>query len=205
MPIPRLPVDEPSGTAPADEAPTARGPLSGIPLRLIATGGTFDKVYDPIQGRLGFDRTQLETIVAHARLAGPLAIEVPLLRDSLEMDDSHRATILARCRVAPERSIVVVHGTDTMVETARVLGAAGLDATIVLTGAMVPYTVAGSDASFNLGHAIGCARSLPPGVWVAMNGITHRWDAVRKNRAQGLFEPLPADSDLNVYKLYPKT
>jgi L-asparaginase len=71
-----------------------------------------------------------------------------------------------------------------------VLGAAHLPATIVLTGAMVPFDVAGSDALFNLGHAVGCARSLPPGVWVAMNGLAHRWDRVRKNRAIGVFEAI---------------
>lgn len=164
--------------------------MTPAPLRLIATGGTFDKVYDPIRGQLAFDRTHLEAIAARARLAGPVAIEAPLLMDSLEMDDTHRATILACCRAATEPAIVVIHGTDTMVETARVLGAAALPATIVLTGAMVPYDIADSDALFNLGHAIGCARSLPPGVWVAMNGVAHRWDAVRKNRAQGVFEAI---------------
>ena len=157
-------------------------------LRLIATGGTFDKRYDPIAGALGFGPTHLEAIVRRARLAGPVAVESPMQIDSLEMTDAHRLRVLEACRASPEDRIVVVHGTDTMVETARVLGEAGLRKCVVLTGAMVPYDVADSDALFNLGFAAGCARALGDGVWIAMNGAVHRWDRVRKNRALGIFE-----------------
>lgn len=159
-------------------------------LRIITTGGTFDKHYDPIAGALGFDATHLDEILARARLAAPVAFEVAMLIDSLEMNDSHRARILAACRAAAEQQMVIIHGTDTMVETAAVLGAAALDKTIVLTGAMVPYEIAGSDALFNLGFAVACASHLPAGAWIAMNGVAHRWDAVRKNRALGIFEAI---------------
>ena len=157
-------------------------------LRILATGGTFDKHYDPIAGSLGFGKTHLDEVVRRARLVEPVAVEVVMLIDSLEMVDSHRQAILAACRAAPEPHLVIVHGTDTMVETAKVLGHADLPATVVLTGAMVPYEVAGSDALFNLGFAIGCAKALPRGVYVAMNGIARHWSDVRKNRELGVFE-----------------
>jgi L-asparaginase len=106
------------------------------------------------------------------------------------MGDAHRQQVLAACRAAPEQALVVVHGTDTMVETAALLGQAALPGTIVLTGAMVPFALADSDASFNLGAAIAFARSLPPGVWIAMNGVARPWSNVRKNRDRGVFEPI---------------
>jgi L-asparaginase len=107
------------------------------------------------------------------------------------MDDEGRAAIVARCRDAAERAIVVTHGTDTMVETARALAAAGLAGkTIVLTGAMVPYAFGSSDGLFNLGSALSFVQVLPPGVYVAMNGRHFKWDRVRKNRTTGVFEPV---------------
>lgn len=161
-------------------------------VRVIATGGTFDKRYDPIAGRLDFAETHLPQLLRIARPAMPVAVETAMLIDSLEMTDAHRARVLQACRAAPERAIVVVHGTDTMVETARALAAAALGKTVVLTGAMVPWTVADSDAAFNLGHAIACAQLLPSGTWVAMNGVARAWDDVCKNRALGRFESLGA-------------
>ena len=99
--------------------------------------------------------------------------------------------IVRRCRARAERSIVVTHGTDTMVETAAALAAGRLDdRTIVLTGAMVPYAFGSSDGLFNLGSALSFAQVLPPGVYVAMNGQHFRWNEVRKNRERGVFEPL---------------
>ncbi len=161
-----------------------------MPLRILATGGTFDKRYDSRTGELGFDESHLPCIVERARLAGEVRVQVVMLIDSLDMRDEHRREVLDACRAAPEESIVVVHGTDTMVETASVLGQARLDKTIVLTGAMVPFAVEDSDASFNLGAAVAFARCLGHGVWVAMNGVARPWSDVRKNRAAGVFESL---------------
>lgn len=157
-------------------------------LRLIATGGTFEKTYHPTTGKLGFDRSHLEDILARARIETPVTIEVVMLMDSLDMLDGHRQQILQACERAPEQQIVIVHGTDTMVETAAVLAAANLGRTIVLTGAMVPYSIKASDALFNLGYAAACAQHLAPGVWVAMNAVARPWDHVRKNRERGVFE-----------------
>jgi L-asparaginase len=112
-----------------------------------------------------------------------------MMIDSLDMDDEGRDAIVARCRAAGERAIVVTHGTDTMVETARALAAAGLGGkTIVLTGAMVPYAFGSSDGLFNLGSALSFVQVLPPGVYVAMNGRHFEWNQVRKNRETGVFE-----------------
>ncbi len=162
-------------------------------LRLFACGGTFDKRYDPIRGELVFADSQLPALVTRARLTVPVAVETLMQIDSLDMQDADRERVLAACRAAVEPAIVVVHGTDTMPETARVLGPglAGGGKTVVLTGAMVPYAIADSDALFNLGFACACAQTLPAGVWVAMNGRVHRADAVRKNREAGVFEAAP--------------
>jgi L-asparaginase len=159
-------------------------------LRIIATGGTFDKHYDEIAGALTFNETHLAAVIQRARITVPVVLEVSMLIDSLAMDDMHRQTILSACERAPESSVVIIHGTDTMPETAQVLGAAFLNKTIVLTGAMIPYEIANSDALFNFGYAIGAAQLLPHGVYVAMNGQVFAWDAVRKDKAAGVFVAL---------------
>ncbi|MBC7861236.1 MAG: asparaginase [Burkholderiaceae bacterium] len=159
-------------------------------LRIVATGGTFDKHYNELNGTLGFQDSHLPAALARARLTLAVTLEQLPLLDSLDMVDADRARVLAACRAAPEAAIVIVHGTDTMRETAAVLGAAGLDKTIVFTGAMIPYEIAHSDALFNLGLACGVAQTLPAGVYVAMNGKIFPWDKVHKNRAAGVFQPL---------------
>jgi L-asparaginase len=108
--------------------------------------------------------------------------------DSLDMNNTHRAQILSACERSAEHKIVIIHGTDTLRETAQVLGQAGLQKTIVLTGAMVPYRVASSDALFNLGFAVAVAQLNAPGVFVAMNGRVFSWDMVRNNKTDGIFE-----------------
>lgn len=159
-------------------------------LRILATGGTFDKHYNELNGVLGFSDSHLPAAIARARITVPVALEQLPLLDSLDMGDADRARILASCAAAPEKAIVIVHGTDTMPATAAVLGAAGLDRTVVLTGAMIPYEIDNSDALFNLGFACAAAQILPAGVYVAMNGQIFAWDNVQKNRAAGVFQPL---------------
>ena len=157
-------------------------------LRIIVTGGTFDKHYDAIKGELTFKNSHLPAILEQARVTVPVAIEVNQLIDSLQMNDGHRQSVLAACRAAPEASLVVVHGTDTMVETAQVVGRASLAKSVVFTGAMVPYSVQGSDALFNLGFALAMAQALPHGAYVAMNGRVFPWTNVRKDKSGGRFE-----------------
>jgi len=156
-------------------------------LRILATGGTFDKHYDEIAGKLSFADSHLPEVIRRARLTVPVELDICMLMDSLDMDDSHRQTILAACQASSEKAIVIIHGTDTMRETAEVLGAANLGKTIVFTGAMIPYEIANSDALFNLGFACAAAQLLPPGVHVAMNGKVFPWNDVQKNRTAGVF------------------
>ncbi len=162
-------------------------------IRILVTGGTFDKEYDELTGRLFFRDTHVEEMLRRGRARLDLAIDTVMMIDSLEMDDAGRAAIVARCRDAAERAIVITHGTDTMVETAAAIasglfGSPRIDKTVVLTGAMVPYAFGSSDGLFNLGSALSFVQILPPGVYVAMNGRHFPWDAVRKNKQTGVFE-----------------
>jgi L-asparaginase len=157
-------------------------------LRVIATGGTFDKTYDPLSGELIFSESCIPEVLMHARLANEISFQPLLALDSLDMQDSHREKILDACRASTEQQIVIIHGTDTMDATAEVLGKAALSHTIVLTGAMVPQRVKNSDAQFNLGFAFAAAKLLPSGVYVAMNAQIFNWNEVKKNRAIGKFE-----------------
>jgi L-asparaginase len=163
-------------------------------IRVLITGGTFDKEYDELTGRLYFRDTHLPEMLERGRSGVEVEIEQLLLIDSLDMTDADRLRILACCRSAPEERIVVTHGTDTMVETAGLLarGLTGTGKTVVLTGAMVPYAFGSSDGLFNLGSALSFVQSLPVGVYIAMNGKSFPWDDVRKNRDAGVFERLNA-------------
>jgi len=159
-------------------------------LRVFVTGGTFDKTYDEIHGRLSFGDTHVPEMLTLGRSRVELTVETLMMIDSLEMTDIERERIVARCAECLERRIVVTHGTDTMVETAAYLARHVPGKTIVLTGAMVPYAFGSSDGLFNLGSALSFVQVLPPGVYVAMNGTHFAWDRVRKNRALGIFEAL---------------
>ena len=158
-------------------------------IRILVTGGTFDKEYDELTGRLFFRETHLPDMLRRGRSRVDVAIETVMMVDSLDLDDDGRNRIVERARGCGEPAIVITHGTDTMVQTARVLAAVGLDRkTIVLTGAMVPYAFGSSDGLFNLGSALSFAQVLPAGVYVAMNGQHFPWNGVRKNTATGYFE-----------------
>ena len=163
-------------------------------IRLIVTGGTFDKHYDELNGQLTFRDTHLPEILQAARMSEPIEVEINQLVDSLDMGPEDRQRVLESCRRAPEERIIVTHGTDTMAETAKVLGEAGLQKTVVLTGAMVPYAVLRSDAVFNFGFSVAAVQLLPAGVYVAMNGRVFPWDDVRKNKAEGKFERAGSDA-----------
>jgi L-asparaginase len=157
-------------------------------IRVFITGGTFDKTYDEISGRLLFADTHIHEMLQLGRCRLDLAVRTLMMVDSLDMTDADRRLVLENCRGAAEERILVTHGTDTMTDTARVLGEARLPKTIVLTGAMVPYAFGSSDGLFNLGSALSFVQARPPGVFVAMNGRCLPWDDVVKNRALGIFE-----------------
>ena len=162
-------------------------------LRIFVTGGTFDKEYDELTGSLRFNATHLPEMLRRGRCMVDVSVDVLMMLDSLDMTATHRQEILEACRRCTEQQLVITHGTDTMTDTAQVLAAAGLGKTIVLTGAMVPYTFGSSDGLFNLGSALSFAQALPPGVYVAMNGRCFSADRVRKNREVGVFEELGSD------------
>jgi len=158
-------------------------------IRVLVTGGTFDKEYDELTGRLYFLETHVPEMLRRGRCRLDVTLETVMMIDSLELDDAGRAHIVERARTSRETAIVVTHGTDTMVQTAGALASAKLDGkTIVLTGAMVPYAFGSSDGLFNLGSALSFVQVLPPGVYVAMNGQHFPWNAVRKNTQTGVFE-----------------
>jgi L-asparaginase len=159
-------------------------------VRILVTGGTFDKEYDEISGSLYFQDTHLPEMLKLGRCRLDTEIEVVRMVDSLEMTAADRAEILDRCRKAPESRLVVTHGTDTMVDTARVLARGISGKTVVLTGAMIPWAFGSSDGLFNLGSALSFAQALPAGIYIAMNGRCFAWDKVRKNRRLGVFEPV---------------
>jgi L-asparaginase len=158
------------------------------PVRVFVAGGTFDKEYDELTGTLHFHETHLPEMLQRGRCMLDVSVEVLMMIDSLEMNQSHRQQIVTACRNAAEPCLVITHGTDTMSETGQVLAAAGIDKTIVLTGAMVPYAFGSSDGLFNLGSALSFVQALPHGVYVAMNGRCFEAARVRKNRDVGVFE-----------------
>lgn len=159
-------------------------------IRVFVTGGTFDKEYNEIDGTLYFKDSHINELLALGRCKQDVISTTLMMVDSLEMTEQDRQTILDNCRRCQEQQIIITHGTDTMVETAKVLGASKLPKTIVLTGAMIPFKFGSSDGLFNMGCAIGFVQALPPGVYVAMNGRVFNWDNVRKNRKRGEFEEL---------------
>ncbi|MCD6025880.1 MAG: putative Asparaginase/glutaminase [Solimicrobium sp.] len=157
-------------------------------LRILITGGTFDKHYDELAGKLIFANSHLFSALARGRVTLPTQLEIVTMVDSLDMNDEDRAFIRLACQRAEETALVIIHGTDTMCKTAHFLGNAMLAKTIILTGALIPYEVANSDALFNLGFACGVAQTLPHGVYIAMNGQIFHWDKVKKNPLTGVFE-----------------
>ena len=156
-------------------------------IRIFVTGGTFDKTYDEIGGRLAFGDTHLPEMLRLGRSRVGVSVRTLMMIDSLDMTDADRDVIVRNCAQCAEARIVVTHGTDTMVETGRALSAVA-GKTIVLTGAMIPYAFGSSDGLFNLGSALSFVQVLPTGIYVAMNGRYFHWERVRKNRETGTFD-----------------
>jgi L-asparaginase len=159
-------------------------------IRIFITGGTFDKEYNELTGKLNFNDSNLPQLLEMGRCKVDAEIRTLMMVDSLEMTDNDRELIVHQCMQCEENQIVITHGTDTMSETAKMLGDKIKNKTIVLTGAMIPIAFGSSDGLFNLGGAIAFAQALPHGVYVAMNGRYFKFDNVRKNKQTGLFEEL---------------
>lgn len=163
-------------------------------IRIFVTGGTFDKEYNELSGDLFFKNSHVAEMLSLGRSRVQVDIRTLMMVDSTTIDDDDRELIAYHCLKTREDRIVVTHGTDTMVETAKHIAEKlkGSEPekmkTIVLTGAMVPYTFGSSDGLFNMGSALAYVQILPPGVYIAMNGRYFDWHKVRKNKRIGEFE-----------------
>lgn len=161
-------------------------------IQIFVTGGTFDKQYNYLSGGLYFEESHLPQMLDRGRNTNQTSMRTLMMVDSLDMKDEHRAVIALNCQEAETDKIIITHGTDRMVETAKYLAEKNIsEKTIVLTGAMVPYAFGtSSDGFFNLGSAMAFVQLLEPGVYVVMNGRYFAWDKVRKNTDTGYFEEI---------------
>ncbi len=161
-------------------------------IKILVTGGTFDKEYNEKDGSLLFNKTHVFEMLNAGRCKVDVSVRTVMLIDSLDMTETDRLVIRDYCMDSEEQRIVITHGTDMMVETAKVLGSTSelKKKTIVLTGAMVPYTFGSSDGLFNLGSAIAFSQTLQAGVYISMNGRALPYDNVKKNKETGEFEML---------------
>ena len=159
-------------------------------IKIFVTGGTFDKDYDEKNGRLYFKKTHMNEILALGRSKVEVGVETLMMLDSLDMKEKDRELIVEKCTAAFEEQIVITHGTDTMTNTAQVLGVKHLKKTIVITGAMIPYKFGTSDGLFNIASALAYVQTMPHGVYITMNGRVFLHDKVIKNRKTGIFEQI---------------
>lgn len=159
-------------------------------IRVFVTGGTFDKEYNELTGELYFKDTHLNEMFKLGKTAVDISIRTLMMIDSLEMNDADRNIILESCKRCDEEAIIITHGTDTMVETAKLLKKANIEKTIILTGAMIPYKFGSSDGFFNLGNSLAFAQALENGVYIAMNGRVFDPENCKKNKKVGIFEEL---------------
>ena len=157
-------------------------------IRILVTGGTFDKIHDTISESLVFDKTHIPEIITRARSLLDITVQVLMLIDSFQITTNDQETIYKACVNASEEQIVITHGTSNMEKTAHFLGEKIQNKTIILTGAMVPYVFLNSDALFNIGVALAFVQTLPHGVYITMNGKYFSRDNVTKNTKLGLFE-----------------
>lgn len=156
-------------------------------IKILITGGTFDKIYDENRQVLRFQQTHVPHVLKDGRSRLETEVITLMLKDSREMTDADREILANYCNAAEETKIVITHGTDTMPQTADFLASRVKGKTIVLTGAMVPYAFGSSDGLFNLGAALALVQTLPAGVYVAMNGQYFEAGNVRKNLDTGAF------------------
>ena len=159
-----------------------------MPIRILTTGGTIDKTYFDAASAYEVGEPQIADLLREARVTADYEIEVLFRKDSLNLTDEDRAAIARRVREAGEEGVLITHGTDTMAQTAQTLkGISGK--TVVLVGSLSPARFKSSDAAFNIGFALAAVQTLPPGVYLAMNGRIFDPEHVRKNRAANRFEP----------------
>ncbi|MEI6865003.1 asparaginase domain-containing protein [Flavicella sp.] len=159
-------------------------------ISLFVTGGTLDKQYNEISGELSYSSTSVYDIIKDSRTTLNIEIKKLMLVDSLEMSQTERKLVVTNCIASKNDTIIITHGTDTMIETARDIAFENIQKTIILTGAMIPYKVQKSDSVFNLATALSFVQTLKFGVYIVMNGHYFLWNDVRKNKKLGVFENL---------------
>ena len=157
-------------------------------IKIFSTGGTFDKEFNELNGELYFKKTQLHELLELGRSQLNVKVETLMMIDSLNMTDDERQYIIKKCQKEASQRIIITHGTDTMVDTAKILAKHIQDKTIILTGAMIPIKFGSSDGLFNLGSALSFVQILEPGIYITMNGRYFNWDNVKKNKKLGIFE-----------------
>jgi len=159
-------------------------------IKIFVTGGTFDKEYNMLTGELYFKNSHVDEMLTLGRSRIDVDIRTIMMVDSIGITDEDRDIIVHNCIKTKEDRILITHGTDTMVETAKNIAQKIKDKTIILTGAMIPYTFGSSDGLFNLGSALAFVQTLPPGVYISMNGRCFKCDNVQKNKKTGDFEEI---------------
>ena len=158
-------------------------------IKVFTCGGTFEKVYNTLSGELEFKNSCIPEIIKRSRITLNVDFEVLFFKDSLNMNNDDRLIIANKIKREPTKNIVLIHGTDTMTETAKTIKEhTSRDKVVVITGAMLPFSIKESDAMFNLGGAFIAAQTSEPGIWISMNGHIFRSDDVAKNKIKGIFE-----------------
>ena len=157
-------------------------------IKLITCGGTIDCENIDSNNVYSFKESHIPKMLKQSKCTAEIDLKFLMAKDSLLMNDEDRQIILQECTKSKEDRIIITHGTDTMVETARTLGNVIKNKTIVLLGAMTPYNQKDSDALFNLGFAVAAVQTLPFGVYIVMDGKVFNWNNVKKNKELGLFE-----------------
>ena len=158
-------------------------------IQILITGGTFDKSYNHISGDLFFEKTHIPEMLKRSKCRLNVNIKTLMMIDSLEMTKEDIEKIIDKCKKTKSSKIVITHGTDTMVNTAKKIAEKIKNKTIVLTGAMIPYAFgSSSDGFFNLGSALSFVQTLKNGVYIAINGQYFDYDKVEKNKLKGYFE-----------------
>ena len=158
-------------------------------IQILITGGTFDKSYNHISGDLFFDKTHVPEMLKRSKCRLNVDVKTLMMIDSLEMTKKDIENIIDECKKTKSSRIVITHGTDTMVNTAKKIAEKIKNKTIVLTGAMIPYAFgSSSDGFFNLGSALSFVQTLKNGIYIAINGQYFDYDKVEKNKLKGYFE-----------------
>ena len=161
-------------------------------IKIFITGGTFDKSYDHINGKLFFEKTHLPEMIKRSKCNLDIQVKTILMKDSLDLSNEDVSKIVNTCKKETSNKIIITHGTDTMTNTAKLIAEQNLsNKTVILTGAMIPYAFgSSSDGFFNLGCALSFAQTLENGVYISINGQFFDFDKVKKNNKKGYFEKI---------------